>query len=57
MFWVVSASCQKTEFEIYPNGLIYSEQTMNKLRHVADSLNLNLNLVVLIKSSIPLGNA
>ena len=29
-----------SEFETYPNGLIYSETTMNKLGHIVDSLNL-----------------
>ena len=28
------------EFKVYPNGLIYSEYTMNKLNHIVDSLNL-----------------
>lgn len=40
----------QNEFEIYPNGFIYSDQTMLKLHHIVDSLNLkykscNLNQV------------
>lgn len=31
---------QEGEFTTYSNGLIYSENTMLKLRHIADSLNL-----------------
>src|SRR5690606_6351343 len=40
LFSIASASCQTSEFKVYPNGLIYSEQTMGKLSHIADSLNL-----------------
>jgi len=29
-----------SEFQTFPNGLIYSETTMNKLSHIVDSLNL-----------------
>lgn len=38
------AFCQKNEFKIYSNGLIYSEQTMNKLSHIVDSLNLQFRV-------------
>ena len=31
---------QESEFEVYQNGLIYSESTMSKLSHIVDSLNL-----------------
>ncbi len=31
---------QSSEFKIYPNGLIYSEQAMGRLSHIVDSLNL-----------------
>lgn len=34
----------QTEFETYKNGLIYSETTMNKLRHIVDSLNLKYKI-------------
>jgi hypothetical protein len=40
LLWTISAYGQKGEFEVYPNGLIYSEQTMGKLSHIVDSLNL-----------------
>lgn len=36
----MSACCQKDEFKVYSNGLIYSEQTMGKLSRIVDSLNL-----------------
>ncbi|MFK7908118.1 MAG: hypothetical protein AB8B69_23505, partial [Chitinophagales bacterium] len=32
---------QNIEFETYSNGLIYNEPTMNKLKKMADSLQLN----------------
>lgn len=46
---------QSNEFKLYSNGLIYSEQTMNRLSRVADSLNLrykncNFNTVFYSKS-------
>jgi len=31
---------QSGEFEVYPNGLIYSQTTMDQLSHIVDSLNL-----------------
>jgi len=31
---------QSSEFKLYPNGLIYSEETMGKLSNIVDSLNL-----------------
>jgi len=40
LFTITSAYSQTSEFKIYPNGLIYSEQTMGKLSHIVDSLNL-----------------
>ncbi|MBK7243511.1 MAG: hypothetical protein IPH98_06565 [Saprospiraceae bacterium] len=51
----ISAYCQNGEFKVYPNGLIYSEQTMDKLSHIVDSLNLkyktcNFNTVFYSKS-------
>ncbi len=36
----ISANCQKQEFKVYPNGLIYSESAMSKLGLIVDSLNL-----------------
>lgn len=55
LFCTISAYCQDGEFKVYPNGLIYSEQTMNKLSHIVDSLNLkfktcNFNTVYYSKS-------
>jgi len=55
MFFAISVYCQDGEFKVYPNGLIYSEQTMGKLSHIVDSLNLkfktcNFNTVFYSKS-------
>lgn len=36
----LNAGAQYTEFSAYPNGLIYSEEAIGKLRHIVDSLNL-----------------
>jgi hypothetical protein len=51
----IQAFCQEGEFKVYPNGLIYSEQTIGKLSHIVDSLNLkyktcNFNSVFYSKS-------
>jgi hypothetical protein len=55
LFYTISAYCQSGEFEVYPNGLIYSEKTMEKLSHIVDALNLkyktcNFNTVFYSKS-------
>ncbi|MCA6496234.1 MAG: hypothetical protein IM558_00775 [Chitinophagaceae bacterium] len=57
LFCTISAYCQDGEFKVYPNGLIYSEQTMGKLSHIVDSLNLkfktcNFNTVFFSKSQV-----
>jgi hypothetical protein len=36
----ITACAQDTEFTIHDNGLIYDEQTMARLGHIVDSLNL-----------------
>ena len=38
--YACTASSQETEFTIHDNGLIYDEQTMSRLGHIVDSLNL-----------------
>jgi len=35
---------QSGEFTLYPNGLIYSEQSVTKLKHIVDSLNLKFKV-------------
>lgn len=35
---------QSGEFEVYPNGLIYSDHSINKLKHIVDSLNLKFKV-------------
>ena len=40
LFLTISVYSQEGEFKVYSNGLIYSEQTMTKLSHIVDSLNL-----------------
>ncbi|MES1181847.1 MAG: hypothetical protein ABUL44_03540, partial [Flavobacterium sp.] len=43
-FFSIPAFSQENEFKIYPNGLMYDEQTMSKLGHIADSLNLRFKV-------------
>lgn len=57
LFSTITAFCQDGEFKVYPNGLIYSEKTMEKLSHIVDSLNLkfkscNFNTVFYSKSQM-----
>lgn len=40
LFIILSGNIQAQEFKVYDNGLIYNEETMDKLRHISDSLNL-----------------
>ncbi|WBV61122.1 hypothetical protein PFY12_03140 [Chryseobacterium camelliae] len=40
---------QESEFKVYKNGLIYSEKAMDKLSHIADSLNLKFKTCDLSK--------
>ena len=39
-----SGVAQNTEFKIYDNGLIYSDNTMTKLKYIVDSLNLKFKV-------------
>lgn len=55
LFFSSVSFAQSEEFSVYPNGLIYSESTMNKLSVIVDSLNLkyktcDLNKVFYAKS-------
>jgi hypothetical protein len=45
-----SLTAYSQEFTIHDNGLIYSEQTMNKLGHIVDSLNLKFKTCDLDKT-------
>lgn len=40
----ISSQGQNSEFKVYSNGLIYSEETMTKLSHIVDSLNLKYKI-------------
>nr|WP_315253116.1 hypothetical protein [uncultured Flavobacterium sp.] len=37
-------NAQNTEFKVYNNGLIYSENSVSKLKHIVDSLNLKFKV-------------
>lgn len=37
-------NAQNTEFKVYDNGLIYSENSVSKLKHIVDSLNLKFKV-------------
>ena len=40
----VNLTAQNTEFKVYDNGLIYSENSVSKLKHIVDSLNLKFKV-------------
>ncbi len=44
IYLFVSGYCQNAEFTVYSNGLIYNEQTMSRLSHIVDSLNLKYKM-------------
>lgn len=44
LFWINNLIAQNTEFKVYNNGLIYSENSVNKLKHIVDSLNLKFKV-------------
>ncbi len=40
----MNLNAQNTEFKVYDNGLIYSEKSVSKLKHIVDSLNLKFKV-------------
>lgn len=40
----LSSNAQDSEFGVYKNGLIYSEASMSRLKHIVDSLNLKFKV-------------
>ncbi len=55
----IFCAAQNSEFESYPNGLIYSDNTVTQLKHIVDSLNLKFKVCDLDKVylSIPQAKA
>ena len=54
---VIKGYSQLNEFTVYPNGLIYSDTAMTRLKHIVDSLNLKYRHCDLYKKyySLPQG--
>lgn len=44
ILFCIDLSAQNTEFKVYGNGLIYSENSVAKLKHIVDSLNLKFKV-------------
>jgi hypothetical protein len=40
---------QKAEFTVYPNGLIYNDATVSRLRTIADSLQQTFDSIPLVR--------
>lgn len=49
LFGISQINAQYSEFKLYDNGLIYSEASMGKLKHIVDSLNLKFKVCDLSK--------
>lgn len=44
ILFCITLNAQNTEFKVYNNGLIYSENSVSKLKHIVDSLNLKFKV-------------
>ncbi|MFH7012578.1 hypothetical protein ACHRV5_11950 [Flavobacterium sp. FlaQc-52] len=44
VLFCMDLTAQNTEFKVYDNGLIYSENSVGKLKHIVDSLNLKFKV-------------
>lgn len=53
----INLTAQNTEFKVYDNGLIYSENSVNKLKHIVDSLNLKFKVCEFNKTFFAFGQA
>lgn len=53
----LNLTAQETEFKVYGNGLIYSEQSVSKLKHIVDSLNLKFKVCEFNKTFRSYGQA
>ncbi|MBL0736934.1 hypothetical protein JI750_08580 [Flavobacterium sp. GN10] len=53
----MNLNAQSTEFKIYDNGLIYSESSVSKLKHIVDSLNLKFKVCEFNKTFRSYGQA
>lgn len=56
-FISLSMTAQETEFKVYDNGLIYSEHSVSKLKHIVDSLNLKFKVCEFNKTFKSYGQA
>lgn len=53
----INLTAQSAEFKVYDNGLIYSENSVSKLRHIVDSLNLKFKVCEFNKTFRSYGQA
>jgi hypothetical protein len=44
ILFCINLNAQNAEFKVYNNGLIYSENSVDKLKHIVDSLNLKFKV-------------
>lgn len=57
VLFCLNLSAQNTEFKVYENGLIYSENSVSKLKHIVDSLNLKFKVCEFNKTFKAYGQA
>ena len=53
----LNLNAQNTEFKVFDNGLIYSEHSVSKLKHIVDSLNLKFKVCEFNKTFRSYGQA
>lgn len=57
VLFCLNITAQETEFKVYDNGLIYSENSVSKLKHIVDSLNLKFKVCEFNKTFKSYGQA
>ena len=57
VLFCLKMTAQETEFKVYDNGLIYSEHSVSKLKHIVDSLNLKFKVCEFNKTFKSYGQA
>lgn len=57
ILFCINLNAQKTEFKVYENGLIYSENSVSKLKHIVDSLSLKFKVCEFSKTFLSCSQA
>ena len=57
ILFCIKINAQNTEFKVYNNGLIYSENSVSKLNHIVDSLSLKFKVCEFSKTFLSCSQA